>query len=154
MSRNWPFLYSGVLSISLALAGCGGCERQEEPVLLVPPEGQLPKVAQPATTPTIPVTVGPGCLVILTPDVEEGPAPLEVRFTAEGLCSDNDGEFEWDFGDGSATVTGGTRFENGARVSHTYQKPGEYIARVTLRDPQNQVSDTDEYPITVLAPEP
>lgn len=118
--------------------------------MLVPPEGELPKVGQADPSPTIPVTVAPGCVVILTPDVEEGPAPLEVRFTAEGLCSDNDGEYEWDFGDGSPIESGGVPIEGGVRREHRYEKPGEYVARVTLRDPKNHVSDTDEYPITVL----
>lgn len=135
-----------LLLATLGFGGCRGCERQDEPVMLVPPEGALPKVARPEESPTVPVTVPPGCVVILTPDVEEGPAPLEVRFTADGMCSDADGEYEWDFGDGSPPV-------KGARATHTYQKPGEYVARVTLRDPQNQVSDTDEYPINVLPPE-
>lgn len=137
---------SAFVLATMTIGGCGGCERHDEPVVLVPPEGALPKVARPAESPTVAVTVPPGCVVILTPDVEEGPAPLEVRFTADGMCSDSDGEYEWDFGDGSPLVTG-------PRATHTYEKPGEYIARVTLRDPQNEVSDTDEYPINVLPPE-
>jgi PKD repeat protein len=147
----------------LGIVGCRGCEHQAEPPLLVPPEGQLPKAAQSAdTTPAAQAQNSPpppGCVVILTPDVERGPAPLEVRFTAEGLCSDAEGEFEWDFGDGTEPIKGvkPERPPDKAdyafvRSQHVYSKPGEYIAKVTLRDPQNNVSDVDEYPITVEEP--
>lgn len=163
MRRLWRSSVGVVIVASLlVLGGCRGCGRGEEPPVLVPPEGQVPKPpAQAASTagPSAQTSpVPPGCVVILTPDVERGEAPLEVRFTAEGLCSDADGEFDWDFGDGSPPVTGmkPERPPDKAdyafvRTQHVYTKPGEYIAKVTLRDPQNNVSDVDEYPITVEA---
>ncbi|MCX8072542.1 MAG: PKD domain-containing protein [Candidatus Binatia bacterium] len=153
-----------VLAVAvLQWAGCRSCERDLAPPPLLPEQGQLPKppvaaespaaVAAPASPPP------PGCVVILTPDVERGPAPLEVRFTAEGLCSDAPGEFDWDFGDGSPPLTGMKPEQPPdkadyafVRAQHTYAKPGEYIAKVTLRDPTNNVSDVDEYPITVEGP--
>ncbi|WP_370517512.1 ThuA domain-containing protein [Pseudactinotalea sp. HY160] len=58
-----------------------------------------------------------------------GTAPLTVDFTATG--SDPDGDtpltYSWDFGDGSATV-------DTAAATHTYTRPGEYAATVTVTD--------------------
>ncbi|GIW43809.1 MAG: hypothetical protein KatS3mg077_1091 [Candidatus Binatia bacterium] len=146
----------------VVLAGCRGCGGETRNPTLSPIEGELPKppletaagsAAPPASPPP------PGCVVILTPDIDQGRAPLEVRFTAEGLCSETAGEFDWDFGDGSPPITGMKPEQPPdkadyafARARHVYSKPGEYLAKVTLRDPQNNVSDVDEYPITVEEP--
>lgn len=62
-----------------------------------------------------------------TSDVESGPAPLKVAFTATG--EDPEGEdltYAWDFGDGSKG--------EGAEAEHTYTEPGTYTARVTATD--------------------
>ncbi len=145
----------------LTWSGCRGCQPASGPPLLVPQEGQLPKAPVASQTPGNPVAEAPppGCVVILTPDVDRGQAPLEVRFTAEGLCSDAPGEFDWDFGDGSPPLIAMKPEQPPdkadyafVRTQHVYTKPGEYIAKVTLRDPQNNVSDVDEYPITVESP--
>lgn len=56
-------------------------------------------------------------------------APLTVRFRGEGR--DSDGkivEYSWDFGDGRHGV--------GASVTHTYAKPGDYVATLYVLDDQ------------------
>lgn len=158
--RSWGCGFA--LTMLLILSGCRGCESATEPPSLIPQEGQLPKapIAAESSGPNAPASPPPpGCVVILTPDVDRGPAPLEVRFTAEGLCSDAPGEFDWDFGDGSPPITAMKPEQPPdkadyafARAQHVFAKPGEYIVKVTLRDPQNNVSDVDEYPITVESP--
>ena len=58
-----------------------------------------------------------------------GPTPLAVRFDGSA-SADPDGDaltHEWNFGDGSARVTG-------AIVSHTYSTAGRYTAVLTVRD--------------------
>ena len=79
--------------------------------------------------------------------VEEGVAPFEVQFSSEGMCTDAEGTFTWDFGDGSPP----THDQN---PTHTYTSAGTYTARVTLEDPENKVKDSDEVPITVTAQQP
>ncbi|MCY4726180.1 PKD domain-containing protein [Nocardioides sp. STR2] len=65
----------------------------------------------------------------LTADPVRGGAPLTVDFTAEGIDRQDDAiTYEWDFGDGSAPVTGG------AEVSHTYADGGTFTAEVTPVD--------------------
>jgi PKD repeat protein len=108
-------------------------------------EGRLPKAPEEMIKTPIKAVSEPACVAIITPDTDEGPAPLSVTFSAEGLCTDADGEFVWDFGDGSPAAKGTT-------ASHTYEKPGEYTAKVTLADPIHNVSDEDEILITVTTP--
>jgi uncharacterized protein YkwD len=48
-----------------------------------------------------------------------GSAPLNVTFEITGGNADS---FTWDFGDGTRSV--------GARVEHTYFKPGQYVAKL------------------------
>ncbi|MGQ9914748.1 MAG: DUF5060 domain-containing protein [Thermogutta sp.] len=52
----------------------------------------------------------------------EGLVPLEAVFRATG----SGGEVEWDLGDGAKAV--------GVEARHTYQKPGVYLIKATLRD--------------------
>jgi hypothetical protein len=53
-----------------------------------------------------------------------GAAPLKVTFVADPPADVTDAFYSWDFGDGSAPITGQS-------VSHTYAKPGIY--RVLLK---------------------
>jgi outer membrane protein OmpA-like peptidoglycan-associated protein len=60
-------------------------------------------------------------------DPASGDAPLATRLRATG--SDPDGEivgYAWEFGDGESAT--------GSEVRHTYEKAGEYRARVTVTD--------------------
>jgi PKD repeat protein len=70
-------------------------------------------------------------VAILQADPLVGPAPLTVVF--DGARSrDPDGfiiEYLWDFGDGAAASR--------AAVTHTYRRPGEFIALLTVKDNQN-----------------
>lgn len=61
------------------------------------------------------------------------------------MCTDAEGVFTWDFGDGSAPV-------HEQNPVHTYEKPGTYKARVSLVDDAHDAHDADEAPITVTAP--
>lgn len=68
-------------------------------------------------------------IATLTAAPRSGPAPLTVRFDASG-SSDPDGQtltFEWDFGDGIMA-------SGGVVQTHTYQNPGRFTGRVTVRD--------------------
>lgn len=82
--------------------------------------------------------------VKVTTDVDSGQEPLKIEFDASGT-SDQDGDdltFAWDFtNDGSTDATGAT-------VSHTYDTPGVYAAKVTVTDSTNRAS-TQTVTITV-----
>ena len=60
-----------------------------------------------------------------------GPTPLAVAFDGRA-STDPDGStltYDWDFGDSSAHATSST-------PNHTYASPGQFTARLTVRDPQ------------------
>jgi PKD repeat protein len=67
--------------------------------------------------------------VAATAEPDRGEAPLTVDFSAEVYEGDEarEAKFEWDFGDGSSRA-------RGAKVTHTYTKPGSYKARVLATD--------------------
>jgi len=123
-----------------------GCKSQETPELPEPvtQEGRLPRAPEAAPTVDPTQLPPPACAVVASAGVEEGVAPLEVQFTAEGMCTDAVGEFTWDFGDGSEP----THDQNPV---HVYKTPGSYTARITLVDPENKTQDTDEAAVTVTA---
>jgi len=96
-----------------------------------------------------------GCTAINSPPVvsftcnpPSGGAPLSVSFNASGSY-DSDGTivgYQWTFGDGSS----GT----GVQISHTYQGPGSFVAKLTVTDNQG-ARGTSSKTITVsvgLAP--
>ena len=74
---------------------------------------------------------------VATANKTSGPAPLTVNFSAED-SSDPDGDalaYRWTFGDGSPAQT--TR-----DVSHTYDEPGSYTARLVVTDPDGATDET------------
>ncbi|WP_157163022.1 PQQ-dependent sugar dehydrogenase [Actinoalloteichus spitiensis] len=77
-------------------------------------------------------------------DVDRGPAPLDVAFTAEGEALPEGSTFEWDFGDGATA--------SGEAVDHTYTETGEHTATVTVTDPDGVVRATDAVEVTVHDP--
>ncbi|MDX2166086.1 MAG: PKD domain-containing protein, partial [Deltaproteobacteria bacterium] len=83
------------------------------------------------------------CFVIVDAEPDFGAPPLTVNFTTETDCTGQPVTFSWDFGDGE---TGG----NDPKPSHTYKKPGDYIATVTASAPDGG-RGTDEIDITVDA---
>src|SRR5213593_3569300 len=76
------------------------------------------------------------CIVVADADPDYGPPPLAVAFSAEAECSAGAPTYAWDFGDSSPPSTE-------ANPSHTYSKPGDYTASVTVTGPNN-VTASDE----------
>jgi PKD repeat protein len=80
------------------------------------------------------------CVVIMDADPDYGPPPLVVSFSAEVECTgDSEVRYHWDFGDGNTS--------SDARPQHTYTKPGDYVASVTVT--AGRASASDELDITV-----
>jgi len=83
------------------------------------------------------------------PQAEAGPNVVNavgkaIRFDGSGSI-DNDGEissYSWDFGDGEKGV--------GKIVDHSYDKPGKYTARLTIRDNANVKNSTASDQLTVV----
>jgi len=78
-------------------------------------------VAITVTSPNQPPTVAP------TASAYNGPAPLDVQFTAN--AADPEGAaltYSWVFGDGASSTL--------ANPAHTYASPGTYVASVTVSD--------------------
>ncbi len=77
---------------------------------------------------------------------DSGDAPLEVQFSADVYAGDEaqNPEYEWDFGDGS-------KKSKETNPLHTYKKPGEYRAVVTVRDDTGR-EGRDELEISVEEP--
>ncbi|PYJ86683.1 MAG: hypothetical protein DME70_07730 [Verrucomicrobia bacterium] len=69
----------------------------------------------------------------LTASPQEGSAPLTVGFSGAGSSDPDPGDsvasYTFNFGDGSASVTQST-----PTISHTYNAPGSYPARLTVKD--------------------
>lgn len=84
--------------------------------------------------------------ITLTASPKEGPAPLQVTFTAKSATISPlpEGTYTWDFGDQTATAEGLT-------VAHTYENGGTYAARLclTLPPPQPQEPICGEVTVTV-----
>jgi PKD repeat protein len=145
LSRMLPWALAGAL---VAASGCSSCQRSAPSPAPVVEEGRLPRGPEAVDTAArTPEVVPPSCAVVANSSVDEGVAPLEVQFSAEGMCSDAEGTFTWDFGDGSAPT-------HDANPTHTYAAAGSYTARATIEDPENKVKDSDEVPITVTAKQP
>jgi hypothetical protein len=81
------------------------------------------------------------CIVVADANPDYGPPPLAVVFSAEAECSAGEPTYKWDFGDGSAA-------SSEMNPSHTYPKPGDYTASVTVTGP-NGATAADEIDITV-----
>lgn len=128
------------VTLVLVAGGCSSCDQSPAS----PPaakQGRLPQPPEAASTAAT-TAENPRCAVVAGASVSEGPAPLEVHFESEGSCSETEGKFTWDFGDGSAV-------SHEQKPTHTYTTPGTYTVRVTLEDPENKVTDSDEVLITV-----
>ncbi len=135
------------VGLTLGLAGCQSCNETPEAPLPIPQEGRLPAAPKPAPTLATPVAPPPSCVVVADSDFEQGPAPLEIHFTTEGMCTDAEGEPTWDFGDGSPP-------SHEPSPVHVYSRPGTYQVKLKLVDSVNGVQDNDETEITVTAAGP
>jgi len=75
-------------------------------------------------------------VIVIHADKLSGPAPLHVGFDASGSY-DPDGDaialWDWRFGDGQS--------DQGMEVTHTYELPGAYTARVTVVDAAGSSSE-------------
>ncbi len=148
MEKLAALAYSAVAVVlcatPLVVSGCRGCGEARQSVIGAAQPGRLTPAVVAVTPVEPPSTPDAACAVVGAPSVDEGVVPLEVHFTAEGMCTAAQGTFTWDFGDGSAP---------GAEQNpvHVYQQPGSYTARVTLTDREHGVEDSDESPIEVTA---
>ena len=79
----------------------------------------------------------------ITVDTVRGEQPLPVRFDGSGSSSSSGKivSYEWDFGDGATAREVAT--------AHTYDKPGRYKVRLTVRDDHGK-RDTASASVTVL----
>jgi len=84
---------------------------------------------------------------VLRADPAQGPAPLTVTFDARA-SSDPDGtviDYRWALGNGTSA--------QGARVTHTFERPGDYRVRLRVRDGRG-ASDEATTTVRVGAPRP
>lgn len=92
---------------------------------------------------------GSAPVAVVNANVTQGLGPLAVTF--DGSRSTDDGRvafWYWDFGDGVVDQTGAL-----SAVTHVYQAPGSYIARLTVVDDSGLTSVATET-ITVASPAP
>jgi hypothetical protein len=139
---------SMIAAAAALYGGCGGCQDEApapqaaptaaapagEPAAGAPaaaPEAAKPEAAKPegaAATEDMETEL----IVWASSEPDSGPAPLSVTFTVESLEEGFiDATFEWDFGDGSPV-------SKEAGPTHTYEKPGEYTARVKITQADGQ----------------
>jgi len=135
---------SVAVAMILLLGGCsGGCQKEPTPAA-----GPGAAQQQPQQQEAMPQEGGPevedDCVVLIDADPDFGPPPLSVSFTSEVECSQPNVQYKWDFGDGTTSTE--------ANPVHTYTKPGEYTATLTVT--AGQVTATDEIDITVEEEEP
>ncbi len=135
------FVPVALLAGGLLASGCSSCQESRLPGGPASKGGRLPPPQAAAASPP---PAEPRCAVVASASSEEGTLPLTVEFSADGMCTDAEGKFSWDFGDGSPGVTE-------QNPTHTYASAGTYTARVILADPEHNVNDDDEIPITVTA---
>jgi len=145
-SNRWLALAS---VLTLALGGCGSCQKTEESapgtgVRQTAPEPKAP--ALPTQPPAAAVTQAPSndCFVFVDAEPDYGDAPLTAVFSTDLECGNKPVTYSWDFGDG-------TKGGNEAAPSHTYDKAGDYIATVTVKTADG-AEGTDEIDIFVDEP--
>ncbi len=93
-------------------------------------------------TAQIEITVTAALSVAISASVIEGPAPLEVSFTAEvqGIAA----SYTWDFGDGSTSSE--------ANPTHTFTTEGTYTVKLIVTAPDGSTASAEKT-ITVTAPQ-
>lgn len=90
----------------------------------------------------IEITVTPALSVAIIASVTEGPAPLEVSFTAE--VQGTAASYMWDFGDGSTSTE--------ANPTHTFTAEGTYTVRLIVTAPDGSTASAEKT-IIVTAPQ-
>ncbi len=97
---------------------------------------------EPKQTAQIEITVMAALSVAISASVTEGPAPLEVSFTAE--VQGTAASYNWDFGDGSTSSE--------ANPTHTFTAEGTYTVRLVVTAPDGSTASAEKT-ITVTAPQ-
>ncbi|GEM_PF-3530929 len=124
----------------LGLTACGW-----EPI--VPPPEPAPD-AEPSPAPAIQVEIVYECPECVQAEGGTGVAPLTLTFQAAVELPDPEEEeiliYSWDFGDGTK--------DEGERVTHTFENPGDYRVRLLVITSQGREARAETW-ITV-APEP
>lgn len=100
-----------------------------------------PKLESKQTT-QIEITVTSALSVAISASVTEGPAPLEVSFTAE--VQGTAASYTWDFGDGSTSTE--------ANPTHTFTTEGAYTVKLVVTAPDGSTASAEKT-ITVTAPQ-
>lgn len=93
-------------------------------------------------TAQIEITVAAALSVAIAASVTEGPAPLEVSFTAE--VQGTAASYNWDFGDGSTSQE--------ANPTHTFTTEGTYTVKLIVTAPDGSTASAEKT-ITVTAPQ-
>jgi len=120
-----------LLLAAASFYGCGGC--QEEPktapapaAATVTPAPEKPAAAAPQAAKPEGQDDETELIMWASSEPDSGPPPLTVTFSVESLEEGFDAPiYEWDFGDGSPV-------SKEASPVHTYHKPGQYTAKVTV----------------------
>lgn len=123
-----------LVSAAAAALMLGACTKQEAPEA---PAAAAPAAGQPPAKPAKPEIIYYDELYVdAEAEPDEGPPPLEVKFTS--IVEDNQGTFtcEWDFGDGSPKV-------NALHPTHTYAKEGDFIILVECTDAKGIKGETE-----------
>jgi plastocyanin len=97
---------------------------------------------EPKQTAQIEITVKAALSVAISASVTEGPAPLEVSFTAE--VQGTAASYNWDFGDGSTSSE--------ANPTHTFTTEGTYTVKLVVTAPDGSTASAEKT-ITVTAPQ-
>ncbi len=93
-------------------------------------------------TAQIEITVKAALSVAISASVTEGPAPLEVSFTAE--VQGTAASYNWDFGDGSTSSE--------ANPTHTFTTEGTYTVKLVVTAPDGSTASAEKT-IKVTAPQ-
>jgi plastocyanin len=93
-------------------------------------------------TAQISITVAAALSVAISASVTEGPAPLEVSFTAE--VQGTAASYNWDFGDGATSTE--------ANPTHTFTTEGTYTVKLVVTGSDGSTASAEKT-ITVTAPQ-
>ena len=129
--RISPWMLAGAAAAALMIGACTKQEKTEAPAAPAPAAGL------PAAKPAKPEIIYYDELYVdAEAEPDEGPPPLEVKFTS--IVEDNQGTFtcEWDFGDGSPKV-------NALHPTHTYTKEGDFIVIIECTDAKGIKGETE-----------
>lgn len=132
MKISWTLV--GTLALALSLGAC----TKDQPAPSAQPEAPAaPAAGQPPAKPAKPEAVYYDELYVdAEAEPDEGPPPLEVKFTS--IVEDNQGAVtcEWDFGDGSPKV-------NALHPTHTYSEEGDFIVIIECTDAKGIKGETE-----------